>query len=79
MDARSGARGLEQLDRVARRVLERGAPWSFEALLRELVDAETYPRLHRPAWSRADEAPDEHAEFLFGLERILDGVEALIG
>jgi AcrR family transcriptional regulator len=55
--------------------------WSFEALLRELVDEHTYPRLHRLAWSEpTDGQPDgdERAEFLFGVERILDGAQALI-
>jgi AcrR family transcriptional regulator len=59
-----------------------GAAWTFEALLRELVDAERYPRLHAIAW--ADDAgggaagSDEWEEFLWGLDRILDGVQALI-
>jgi hypothetical protein len=53
------------------------SPWSFEALLRELVDEPTYPRLHKIAWS-ADTGDsrsglDERAEFLFGVEAILDG------
>jgi AcrR family transcriptional regulator len=59
------------------------APWSFEALLRELVDEATFPRLHEIAWSAQiggdPSGFDEHEEFVFGLERILDGVEALIG
>jgi AcrR family transcriptional regulator len=63
--------------------------WSFEGLLRELVDPDGYPRLHRIAWAAAeaeaersgqDEDPvaEELAEFRFGLERILDGVQALL-
>jgi AcrR family transcriptional regulator len=57
--------------------------WSYEALLRELADEPTYPRLHRLAWT-ADigDSPsgwDERAEFLFGVDTILDGVQALIG
>jgi AcrR family transcriptional regulator len=56
--------------------------WSFEALLRELVDEQTYPRLHRIAWS-ADIGGDssgfeEQEEFLFGIDRILDGIQTLI-
>jgi hypothetical protein len=54
-------------------------PWSFEGLLRELVDSGRYPRLHRIVWSDdgpAAELPDEGAEFVFGLDRILDGIEA---
>jgi AcrR family transcriptional regulator len=54
-------------------------PWTFETLLRELVDEETYPRLHRIAWAPEDGAPaSEHEEFLFGVDTILDGVQALI-
>jgi AcrR family transcriptional regulator len=60
-------------------------PWSFESLLRQLVDEDSYPVLHRIAWSEPPEsighAPsgfDEQEEFHFGIERILDGVQALI-
>jgi AcrR family transcriptional regulator len=56
----------------------------FDGLLRELVDEQHYPRLYRLAWSAG--APDsaspeetERKEFLWGIELILDGVEALIG
>jgi AcrR family transcriptional regulator len=56
--------------------------WSFEGLVRELVDKESYPRLYRIAWSaEIGDAPsgyDEQQEFAFGLERILDGVQVLI-
>lgn len=57
---------------------------SFEALLRELVDEDHYPRLHRLAWSAeaqraASPEATERNEFLVGIELILDGVEALIG
>jgi AcrR family transcriptional regulator len=56
--------------------------WTFETLLRELVDDKTFPRLHRIAWSAGTDGavapPDERAEFLFGVDRILDGVQALI-
>ena len=57
-------------------------PWSFEALLRELVDEQAYPRLHRLAWTAdaGGRPPDsgEREQFLFGLGMILDGVQALI-
>lgn len=53
---------------------------TFEAMLRELVDEKTYPRLHRLAW-RGDSASEESGEFeqyLLGVDIILDGVQALI-
>ncbi|HEY7260298.1 MAG TPA: TetR/AcrR family transcriptional regulator [Trebonia sp.] len=54
-------------------------PVSFEALLRELVDEKTYPRLHRIAWADTDLASaSEREEFLFGVDRILDGVQSLM-
>ena len=57
-------------------------PASFEQLLRQLVDEKSYPILHRLAWSAAiGDAPsgmDEAAEFQFGVECILDGVQKLI-
>jgi AcrR family transcriptional regulator len=56
--------------------------WTFEGLLRELVDADRYPLLHRLAWNAevgdARSGYDESAEFLFGVDLILDGVQALI-
>jgi hypothetical protein len=56
--------------------------WTWEALVREVADEQTYPRLYRLAWAGGiGEAPsgwDEQEEFRFGLDRILDGVEALI-
>jgi AcrR family transcriptional regulator len=56
--------------------------WTWEGLVREVADEQTYPRLHRLAWSASigdDPAGfDEQEEFRFGLDRILDGVETLI-
>jgi AcrR family transcriptional regulator len=56
--------------------------WTFDSLLRELVDQEHYPRLHRIAWSSAlgddTSAAEEQRAYLFGLDLILDGVQALI-
>jgi len=55
------------------------APSGYDALLRELVDERTYPRLYRLAWAPGPEKPpSEREEFLFGIELILDGVQALI-
>lgn len=55
---------------------------TWEGLVREVADEQTYPRLHRLAWSGGiGEDPsgwDEQEEFSFGLDRILDGVEVLI-
>jgi AcrR family transcriptional regulator len=69
----------------ARAAAEAGHPvpsWTFESLLRQLVDQATYPRLFRIAWSAdtVEEPPvsNEHEEFLFALDRILDGVQSLI-
>jgi AcrR family transcriptional regulator len=59
-----------------------GAAWTFEALLRELVDAERYPLLHAIAWGDDPggdpSGSDEWEAFLWGLDRILDGVQTLI-
>jgi AcrR family transcriptional regulator len=82
-------------------------PWTFDALLRELADEATYPRLYRIAWTPPGSgqgigggagvgtdggagdgaggagegvdfggAPSERDEFLFGIDRILDGIQA---
>jgi AcrR family transcriptional regulator len=59
-------------------------PWTFDALLRELVDEKTYPRLYRVAWTAPGSGegvdgggpPSERDEFLFGIDRILDGIQA---
>ena len=59
-----------------------GVAWTFESLLRELVDAERFPLLHAIAWT--DEADgdasgsEEWEAFLWGMDRILDGVQTLI-
>ena len=55
---------------------------SFRTLLRALVSEETYPRLYGIAWSSEPGTDsvdaDEHEQFMFGLERILDGVQFFI-
>jgi AcrR family transcriptional regulator len=89
--ALSEARMANDAARAARAAIEAGAGddsapgpagWSYEALVRELADEQTYPRLHRLAWGQQiGDAPsgyDERAEFLFGVNTILDGVQALI-
>ena len=48
-------------------------------VLRRVTDAERFPALHRAMASEAfeqDDDPDD--EFVFGLERVLDGVAALV-
>jgi hypothetical protein len=62
---------------------EPAPPWTYDALVRELADEATYPRLYRIAWTPPADgggsgggAPSEREEFLFGLDRILDGVAA---
>ena len=56
-----------------------GPPPDYEALLRELIDQPTYPRLYRLAWDAPPAEPQsEWEQFLFGLDTILDGVQALI-
>ena len=54
-------------------------PFTFEELLRELVDEQTYPHLYRLAWdSSPADSLSEREEFLSGLDLILDGVQASI-
>jgi len=79
--ANDAARAAQAAARAAAAGGEPASPWTFDALLRELVDERTYPRLHRIAWTPPDGPegePSEREEFLFGLDRILDGVQALI-
>jgi AcrR family transcriptional regulator len=66
--------------------------WTYDALLRELADERTYPRLYRLAWTppaggdvdgdgagvRPSPEQAEYEQFLFGIDTILDGVQALI-
>jgi AcrR family transcriptional regulator len=81
----SDARMAYDAARAAKKAMEAGQPLdptamvSFEALLRELIDEKTFPRLHRMAWSTEPGEPkDERMEFLIALDIILDGVQALI-
>jgi AcrR family transcriptional regulator len=58
---------------------EAAAPPSFEALLAQLIDEATFPRLYRIAMASPGRDQATEAEsFRWGLERILDGVQALI-
>jgi AcrR family transcriptional regulator len=54
-------------------------PRSFDAFLRILVTEDRFPHLYKIAWSEEREVPrSEREEFQFGLDRIFDGVQALI-
>lgn len=59
-----------------------GTPMSIAAYgraLAKLTDAERFPALHAVLASGVFEEPDDiNAEFVFGLERILDGIEVLV-
>jgi len=55
-----------------------GPPVPFDSLLRELLDEQTYPRLYRIAWAPDAATVSERDEFRWGIDRILDGVAALI-
>jgi AcrR family transcriptional regulator len=81
----SEARMANDAARAASAATDGGAPsppLSFEALLRELLDEATFPRLFRIAWAAGigDDPSgfDERQEFFFGLDRILDGVQTLM-
>ena len=51
----------------------------YGQLLAQLIDAEAMPALHRAIVSGSLDDPDDpDAEFIFGMGRILDGIEALI-
>jgi AcrR family transcriptional regulator len=70
--------------RMANDALRAARAWTYDALLRELADEQTYPRLYRIAWTPPGSGegaagggpPSEREEFLFGIDRILDGIAA---
>jgi AcrR family transcriptional regulator len=81
----SDARMANDAARAAKKAMEAGhSPdpammFSYDALLRELIDEPTFPLLYKLAWSPDTEAPQgARAEFLFDIDLILDGVQALI-
>jgi len=53
---------------------------SFDAILRLVLNEQTYPRLFRIVWSTTPSAPGlaDRGQYLFGLDCILDGVQAMI-
>jgi hypothetical protein len=54
------------------------AEWmsSYAGLLRQLTDPQRFPALTAAGVFDAEDGPDD--EFIFGLDRILDGIEVLI-
>jgi AcrR family transcriptional regulator len=81
--ANDAARSVAAAVKAAQAAAESGGapepPLTFEGLLRELVDEQTYPRLYRLAWSPVQaDPPSEREEFLTGIGLILDGVQAMI-
>ena len=79
MAAEAGERGTGRAD-GDQAATAAGPPQSFEALLRELVDEQTYPRLYRLAWDpRAGRAAVRARGVpVPAWTLILDGVQALI-
>lgn len=57
-----------------------GESASYGSLLARIVDAERFPALHRTVAAGVFDGPDgfTDADFDFGLQRVLDGVDALI-
>jgi AcrR family transcriptional regulator len=52
---------------------------AYGRLLAKLTDPERFPALHAVIAAGVFDAPDEpNAEFVFGLERVLDGIDALV-
>jgi AcrR family transcriptional regulator len=81
----SEARMANDAARAARQAMEAGQPEgpigmaSYEGLLRALIDEPTFPRVYRMAWDAPPSQPhDERAEFMIGLDIILNGVQVLI-
>jgi hypothetical protein len=54
----------------------------YGRLLARLTDAERFPALHAViaagVFDDGPDGPDEPDEFVFGLERVLDGIDALV-
>jgi AcrR family transcriptional regulator len=61
---------------------EPAAMSGYGRLLARLIDAERFPALHAVidagVFDEPDGPDDPDAEFVFGLERVLDGIEALV-
>jgi AcrR family transcriptional regulator len=75
----SEARMAYDAKRAAEAAPAEVAPPSYESMLRLVVDEATYPRLHRMAWAESAQAGmSEWEMFLFGLDCILDGVQAVM-
>lgn len=78
----SYALGEARMSYDASRSAAKGSPpVDYAAVLRAVVDEDTYPALHRAAWSGEVDDPvgeGEEESFVFGLDRILDGIEMLV-
>lgn len=80
------ALGEARLDHQMQLAVQGGEPpVDYAAVLRAVTDEHTHPALHRAAWSgELDEPPDRdlaadaEAGYVFGMELILNGVQALI-
>jgi AcrR family transcriptional regulator len=78
-EARMAADAMRAVTAAMAAADQAALPQSYEALLRELVDEQTYPRLYRLAWQpQPENPPSEREQFLFGVDTILDGVQVLI-
>jgi AcrR family transcriptional regulator len=83
-EARMAHDALRSAEEAAAMNVEGALPaaQSYEGLLRQLVDEDRFPRLFKIAWAdQIGGAPtgfEEREEYLFGLNRILDGVQVLI-
>ena len=57
-----------------------GPPPTYGSLLRRLIDAENYPALHEVVASGVFDSTGEYtdADFDYGLQRVLDGIEVMV-
>ncbi|MGH3424153.1 MAG: TetR/AcrR family transcriptional regulator [Nocardioidaceae bacterium] len=74
--------GEARMSYDARRAAAEGSPpVDYPGVLRAVVDEKAFPSLYRAAWSGEIDDRDgtgEEDSFVFGLDRILDGVQVLV-
>jgi AcrR family transcriptional regulator len=78
---RSNAQLEVQLDAAMRASASEAVGASYGPLLARLTDPERFPALHAAIEARAfddDESDEDNLAFVFGMERILDGIEAFL-